>query len=64
MSSKKQTRKLHGNRTEPDADISRYYREIGIKAVAAAARKESSTLVSSVDERVDETNVTKEDADE
>jgi hypothetical protein len=42
MSSKKQTRSLHGNKTEPHSDLSHHYREIGIKAVAAAARKEHS----------------------
>jgi hypothetical protein len=42
MSSKKEPRTLHGNKTEPSCDLSRHYREIGIKAVAAASRKEHS----------------------
>ncbi len=43
MSSKKQTRNLHGNnKTEQKSGLSRHYREIGIKAVAAATRKEST----------------------
>jgi hypothetical protein len=41
MSSKKQTRSLHGNKTEQKFGLSGHYREIGIKAVAAATRKES-----------------------
>ena len=36
MSSKNQTRSLHGNKTKSHFDLSRHYREIGIKAVAAA----------------------------
>jgi hypothetical protein len=44
MSSKKQPRSLHGNKTEPKYGLSRHYREIGIKAVAAATRKESPAL--------------------
>jgi hypothetical protein len=43
MSSKKQLRSLHGNKTEEKSGLSRHYREIGIKAVAAATRKESAT---------------------
>ncbi len=42
MSSKKQTRSLHGNKTEQKFGLSGHYREIGIKAVAAATRKEST----------------------
>jgi len=42
MSSKKQPRSLHGNETEQKSGLSRHYREIGIKAVAAATRKESA----------------------
>jgi len=41
-SSKKQTRSLHGNKTEQKSGLSRHYREIGIKAVAAATRKENN----------------------
>jgi len=40
MSSKKQKRSLHGNKTEQKFGLSGHYREIGIKAVAAATRKE------------------------
>jgi hypothetical protein len=36
MSSKNQTRSLHGNKTKPRSDLARHYRDIGIKAVAAA----------------------------
>jgi tRNA-dihydrouridine synthase len=42
MSFKKQTRSLHGNKTKPHSDLSHHYREIGIKAVAVAARKHSN----------------------
>ena len=42
MSSKKQTRSLHGNKTEQKFGLSGHYREIGIKAVAAATGKEST----------------------
>ena len=42
MSSKKQTRSLYGNKTEQKFGLSGHYRDIGIKAVAAAARKEST----------------------
>ena len=42
MSSIKQTRSLHGNKTEQKLGLSGHYREIGIKAVAAATRKEST----------------------
>jgi hypothetical protein len=38
MSSKNQTRALHGNKTKAHSDLARHYREIGIKAVTAAAR--------------------------
>jgi hypothetical protein len=40
MSSNK--RSLYGNKTEQKSGLSRHYREIGIKAVAAATRKEST----------------------
>jgi alkylhydroperoxidase/carboxymuconolactone decarboxylase family protein YurZ len=43
MSSKKQPRSLYGNKTERKSGLSRHYREIGIKAVAAATRKESTS---------------------
>ena len=42
MSSKKQLRSLYGNKTERKSGLTRHYREIGIKAVAAATRKEST----------------------
>jgi hypothetical protein len=42
MSSKKQPRNLHSNKTERKSGLSRHYRQIGIKAVAAATRKENS----------------------
>ena len=42
MSSKTQTRSLHGNKTEQKSGLSRHYHEIGIKSVAAAARQEST----------------------
>ena len=42
MSSKKQTRNLHGKETEQKSGLSRHYREIGIKAVVAATRRESA----------------------
>src|SRR5437763_1808779 len=42
MSFKKQTRSLHGNKTKQHYDLSHHYREIGIKAVAPAARKHSN----------------------
>jgi hypothetical protein len=38
MSSKNQTRNLHGNKTKSQSDLARHYREVGIKAVTAAAR--------------------------
>jgi hypothetical protein len=38
MLSKNQTRSLHGNKTKPHADLVRHYRQVGIKAVSAAAR--------------------------
>jgi hypothetical protein len=41
MSSKKQTRRLRGHKTEQKFGLSGHYREIGIKAVAGATRKES-----------------------
>jgi hypothetical protein len=37
MSSKNQTRSLHGNKPKPHSDLARHYQEIGIKAVAAVA---------------------------
>ena len=39
MSSKKQARNLYSNKTEQKSGLSRHYRQIGIKAVAAATRK-------------------------
>ena len=42
MSSKKQPRSLHGNNAEQKSGLSHHYREIGIKTVAAATRKEST----------------------
>jgi hypothetical protein len=42
MSSKKQTRSMYGGKTEQKSGLSRHYREIGIKAVAAATLKEST----------------------
>jgi len=42
MSSKTKPRSLHGNTTEWKSGLTRHYREIGIKAVAAATRKEST----------------------
>jgi hypothetical protein len=42
MSSKKQLRSLYGNKTERKSGLTHHYREIGIKAVAAATRKEST----------------------
>jgi hypothetical protein len=33
---------LHGKKTKQKSDLSRHYREIGIKAVAAATRKDST----------------------
>ena len=42
MSFNKQLRSLYGNKTEQKSGLSRHYREIGIKAVAAATRKESA----------------------
>jgi len=44
MSSKKQTRSLHGNKTEQKFGLSGHYREIGIKAVAAATHKVPARL--------------------
>jgi hypothetical protein len=41
MSPKKPTRSLQGNKTEQKFGLSGHYREIGIKAVAAATSKES-----------------------
>ncbi len=37
MSSRQQTRRLHGKRQELSSDLAQQYREIGIKAVAAAS---------------------------
>jgi hypothetical protein len=42
MSSKKQHEVYNGNKTEQKFGLSGHYREIGIKAVAAATRKEST----------------------
>jgi hypothetical protein len=42
MSSKKQTHSLHSNKTEEKSGLESHYRAIGIKAVVAAARKEST----------------------
>jgi hypothetical protein len=39
MSSKKQPRNLYSNKTEQKSGLSRHYRQIGIKAVAAATGK-------------------------
>src|SRR5437588_10569479 len=41
MSSKKETRSLHGSKTDQKLGLLGHYSEIGIKAVAAATRKES-----------------------
>jgi hypothetical protein len=40
MSSQRQTKSLHDNKTEQKSGLSRHYGEIGIRVVAAAARKE------------------------
>jgi len=42
MSSKKQTSSWHENKTEQKSGLAGHYREIGIKSVAAATRKEST----------------------
>ena len=42
MSSKKQSRSLHGDKADEKSGLSRHYREIGIKAVAAATQKAST----------------------
>src|SRR5213080_3865262 len=42
MSSKKQLRSLHDKRTKQKFGLSRHYREIGIKAVAGATRKQQT----------------------
>jgi hypothetical protein len=42
MSSKKQPRSSQGNKTEQKPGLSGHYREIGIKAVAAATLKKNS----------------------
>ena len=42
MSSKKQSRNLHGGKVDQKSGLSRHYREIGIKAVAAATQKSST----------------------
>lgn len=42
MSPKARTRSLQDKKTEEKSGLSRHYREIGIKAVAAAARKENT----------------------
>ena len=43
MSSKEQLRSLHGKKTERKSGLSRHYREIGIKTVAAATRQQRSS---------------------
>ena len=43
MSSKEQPRSLHSKKPERKSGLSRHYREIGIKAVAAATRQQSSS---------------------
>jgi hypothetical protein len=42
MSSKKQTSSWHGEEAEQKSGLAGHYREIGIKSVAAATRKEST----------------------
>jgi hypothetical protein len=42
MSSKKQTQRLHSDETEQKFGLAGRYRAIGIKAVVAATRKEST----------------------
>jgi hypothetical protein len=42
MSSKKQTRSFHDQRTEQKFGLSRHYHEIGIKAVAGATPKQQT----------------------
>jgi hypothetical protein len=42
MSPKARTRSLQDHKTEEKLGLSRHYREIGIKAVAAAAPKENT----------------------
>lgn len=42
MSSKKQIRSLRSNKTEQKSGLASHYRAIGIKAVAAATRNEST----------------------
>jgi hypothetical protein len=42
MSSKKQSRSSHGDKADQKSGLSRHYREIGIKAVAAATQKAST----------------------
>jgi hypothetical protein len=67
VSSKKQTRKLHGKKTEPGSDLSRHYREIGIKAVAAAARNaphRGSGSAADAESNREKENRTNEDTDE
>jgi hypothetical protein len=60
MSSKNQTRNLHGNKTKPPSDLSRHYREIGIKAVAAAARNASHRGSRSTNNREKENRIEEE----
>jgi len=43
MSSKEQPRSLHSKKPERKSGLSRHYREIGIKAVAAATRQQRSS---------------------
>jgi hypothetical protein len=66
MSSQKPSRNLRGKKTEPSSDLSRHYREIGIKAVASATgdtrhRARSSTAAEGKHETK---HRTKEDTDE
>ena len=42
MSSKKQPHGMHSNKTEQKFGLASHYRAIGIKAVAAATRKETT----------------------
>jgi hypothetical protein len=66
MSSKRQTLSLHGNKTEPHSDLSRHYREIGIKSVAAATRKKSNAPHQSgaVERKREKRNHTRENTNE
>jgi hypothetical protein len=46
MSSKKQIQSLRSNKTEQKSGLASHYRAIGIKAVAAATRNESTSTAS------------------